>query len=184
MTESKKSEEQANNQSSEAIQSDLPVVDTNGQDVEGFATRIAELEAQTAEYLDGWQRARAELDNYRKRVAREKGEWDDSLRSEVVLGILPAIDDLDLALLNLPTDLAKHDWVNGILLARRKLHTQLSNMGISEVDTSGHFDPVLHEAVTHEPSDGLQAGDIISVVRKGYKIGDRVIRHAMVRVAS
>ena len=120
----------------------------------------------------------------RKRVTKEKGEWDDSLRSEVVLGVLPAIDDLDLALLNLPADLAKHDWVNGILLARRKLSTQLSNMGISEVDTSGHFDPALHEAVTHEPSEGHEAGNIISVVRKGYKIGERVIRHAMVRVAS
>ena len=148
------------------------------------ASELEQAKAKAAEYLDGWQRSRAELDNYRKRMARERTEWDDSLRSEVVLGVLPAIDDLDLALANLPEDLAKHEWINGLLLARRKLETQLQGMGIAEVEARGHFDPALHEAVTHEPSKDHESGHIIAVVRKGYKIGDRVIRPAMVRVAS
>ena len=184
MTDSKKLEETAQSQSPESSQPMESDVVSGDESSDGNSARIAELEAQVAEYLDGWQRARAELDNYRKRVAKERGEWDDSLRAEVVLGVLPAIDDLDLTLVNLPADLAKHDWVNGILLARRKLNSQLSNIGIEEVVTTGAFDPALHEAVTHEPSEGHASGDIISVVRKGYKLGDKIIRHAMVRVAS
>jgi len=160
---------------------DAPVGEGDAPDL---AAQLEQAKAQAAEYLDGWQRSRAELDNYRKRMARERTEWDDSLRTEVVLGVLPAIDDLDLALANLPEDLSRHDWINGLLLARRKLETQLQAMGIAEVEARGHFDPALHEAVTHEPSKDHESGQIIAVVRKGYKIGDRVIRPTMVRVAS
>ncbi len=170
----------------EAAQAEAPPAEATAEAeaVPDLAAQLEEAKAQVAEYLDGWQRARAELDNFRKRMARERAEWDDSLRSEVVLGLLPAIDDIDLALANLPGELAKHEWINGIILARRKLEAQMQSMGIVEIDTQGRFDPALHEAVTHENSADHEAGQIIAVVRKGYKIGDRVIRPAMVRVAS
>ena len=167
--------------------SDKPAVsDTpaEGESVPDLAAQVEQATAQAAEYLDGWQRARAELENFRKRMARERSEWDDSLRSEVVLGFLPAIDDLDLALANLPADLSRHEWINGLLLARRKLESQLQSLGIVEIEPSDHFDPALHEAVTHEPSTSHESGQVIAVVRKGYKIGNKVIRPAMVRVAS
>ncbi len=146
--------------------------------------QLEQAKAQAAEYLDGWQRARAELENYRKRMARERTEWDDQMRQEIVLGLLPAVDDLDLALANLPADLAKHEWINGLLLARRKLESQMQAMNIVEIEATGPFDPAVHDAVTHEPSDDHTPGEVISVVRKGYKLGNRVIRPAMVRVAS
>lgn len=146
---------------------------------------LTELRAKAAEYLDGWQRARAELDNYRKRMAREREEWSASLRAEIVLAMLPAIDDLDLAVANLPEDMLDHAWVNGVILAHRKLASQMQALGISELETVGKpFDPALHEAVTHEESEDHKSGEIVGTVRKGYKLGDKVIRPALVRVAS
>jgi molecular chaperone GrpE len=147
--------------------------------------QLAEAQARATEYLDGWQRARAELDNYRKRMTRERSEWNETLRVEAVLAVLPALDDFDLALANLPEDIAGHAWVNGVILAHRKLVSQLQSMGVEEMQIgAASFDPALHEAVTHEESKDHQPGDIIGVVRKGYKMGDKVIRPALVRVAS
>jgi molecular chaperone GrpE len=152
---------------------------------ESMEERLAQAEAKCAEYLDGWQRARAELDNFRKRMARERNEWGDSLRIEFVLSILPAMDDFNLALANLPDDIAEHAWVNGVILAHRKLSAQLEALGVTEIPTSGQsFDPALHEAVTHEDSNAHHAGEVIGVVRKGYKLGEKVIRPVLVRVAS
>lgn len=147
--------------------------------------QLAEAQAKAAEYLDGWQRSRAELDNYRKRMTRERSEWNDTLRGEVILGILPALDDFDRAFENLPEDIAGHHWVDGIVLAHRKLIAQIASLGVSEIEAAGQiFDPAFHEAVTHEESKDHKSGEIISVVRKGYRLGDRVIRPAMVRVAA
>jgi molecular chaperone GrpE len=164
----------------------------NSQPVEEISEETPELEgqlaqaqAQAADYLDGWQRARAELDNYRKRVTRERTEWEASTKGDVILSLLPALDDFDLALANLPDELSKHEWVNGIVLVHRKLRGQMEALGISEIETAGQqFDPLLHEAVTHEKSEAHQPGEIIDVMRKGYRLGDKVIRAAMVRVAS
>ncbi len=147
--------------------------------------QLAEVQAQAAEYLDGWQRARAELDNYRKRVTRERGEWETSIKGDIILSLLPALDDFDLALANLPDDISEHEWVNGVILVHRKLRGQLEVLGLSEIDVNGQpFDPALHEAVTHEKSETHKSGEIIGVMRKGYRLGDKILRAAMVRVAS
>ncbi|MBN1312577.1 MAG: nucleotide exchange factor GrpE [Anaerolineae bacterium] len=155
------------------------------QAVTDLGAQLAEVQAQAAEYLDGWQRARADLENYRKRITRERKEWEAMIKGEIILNLLPALDDFDLALENLPEDVAEHDWVGGIVLVHRKLHGQLEAMDLSEIEAMGQtFDPELHEAVTHEKSDSHQPNEIIGVMRKGYRLGDKVIRAAMVRVAS
>lgn len=147
--------------------------------------QLEQVQAQAAEYLDGWQRARAELDNYRKRVIRERTEWEAAIKGDILLSLLPALDDFDLALANLPDDISKHEWVSGIILVHRKLRGQMETLGLSEIETAGQlFDPLLHEAVTHEKSESHASGEIIGVMRKGYRLGDKVIRAAMVRVAS
>lgn len=147
--------------------------------------QLAQVQAQAAEYLDGWQRARAELDNYRKRVTRERTEWEATVRGDIILDLLPALDDFDLALANLPGDIAEHEWISGIVLVHRKLRGQIEALGISEIEATGQsFDPLFHEAVTHEKSEAHEPGEIIDVMRKGYRLGDKVLRAAMVRVAS
>jgi molecular chaperone GrpE len=148
-------------------------------------TEVEQLKAQAAEYLDGWQRARAEFDNFRKRAMRERAELEPQARSEAVLELLPALDDFDRAMENLPEDLSQHDWVNGVILVHRKLHAQMETLGFIEIEAEGQaFDPAFHEAVTHEASEHTPSGHVIGVVRRGYRMGDRIVRPALVRVAN
>jgi molecular chaperone GrpE len=142
-------------------------------------------DAQAAEYLAGWQRERAEYANYKKRVERERIQWQDVIRSDLVLNLLPVIDDFERAVENLPEEGPARDWANGILLIHRKLKQQMEDLGLEEIDAVGHeFDPEMHEAVTHEPSTEHDSGKVIGVLRRGYRLGDKVVRPALVRVAS
>ena len=156
------------------------------QQVADLEAQLEEAKAQAAEYLDGWQRARAELANFKKRMEREKAQWEEDIRGEVLSSLLEVLDDFDRAMDNLPDEIADHDWVDGIRLIHRKLWAQLEALGLREIEVEEGqpFDPRFHEAVTHEQSDDHEEGTVIEVLRKGYMINDRVLRHAMVRVAS
>lgn len=141
--------------------------------------------ALAAEYLEGWQRERAELANLKKRIEREREQWRVMILGDLLLGLLPILDDFDLALASVPPDAEHQEWLNGVLLIQRKLKAHLESLGLQEIEAVGQpFDPALHEAVTHEHSDQLTPDHVIAVVRKGYQLEDRVLRHALVRVAS
>lgn len=140
---------------------------------------------QAAEYLAALQRERAEFSNYRKRMEKDRAQWQDMLRSDVIMELLPVLDDFDRALENLPDDGKAREWANGVLLIQRKLKSQLENLGLEEIKASDQpFNPELHEAVTHETSADHESGAVISVLRKGYRLGERILRPALVRVAS
>lgn len=148
-------------------------------------TQLAEAQAQAAEYLDGWQRARAELANFRKRNERERSQWQIELRAEVVSSLLPVLDDFDRAMENLAEDIQEHDWVSGIALIYRKFQTQLNELGVREIPAAGEtFNPELHDAMMSREEPDTEAGTIIEVLRKGYTLNERVIRPALVVVAS
>jgi molecular chaperone GrpE len=152
---------------------------------ESLEQQLQEAQDQAAEYLDGWQRARAELDNFRKRIERERGQLETAILAELIDGQLDILDDFDRAMENLPEDLVEHEWTNGIKLIYQKSLAQLQELGVEEIETEGvDFDPNLHEAVTHEESEAHESGAIIGVLRKGYTLHGRVIRAALVRVAS
>jgi molecular chaperone GrpE len=143
-------------------------------------------QAKAAEYLDGWQRARAELANYKRRIEKEQAEVYQNAAGRIIGRYLEVLDDFDRAMHDRPagdsSDLAK--WAEGTALIYRKFQKVLDAEGVMRIETEGkEFDPVLHEAVTHEACDGHAAGEIIAVVREGYKLGERVIRPALVRVA-
>jgi len=144
-----------------------------------------QLTAQAAENLDGWQRARAEFANYKRRVEAERTELTASAGAEALKRVLPAVDDFERAMQTRPDDLNDHPWVNGVLMVQRKLNAALEQSGITPIATSpgDTFDPNVHEAITHEDSDQFTSEQIIGEVQRGYKIGDRVLRPAMVRVA-
>jgi molecular chaperone GrpE len=109
----------------------------------------------------------------------------DRIKTEVLEGVISALDDLDLAFQNLPESLDGQlvGWVEGFRLVQRKLHKILDEQNVMPVNTSGEFDPNFHEAVSYEESEGHDTDDIIAELRKGYQIGNRVIRPALVRVA-
>jgi molecular chaperone GrpE len=144
-----------------------------------------QLGAQSAENLDGWQRARAEFANYKRRVEAERTEIAVSAGAEALKRVLPAVDDFERAMQTLPDDLKDNPWVNGVAMVQRKLNAALEQSGITPIATNpgDAFDPNIHEAVTHEESNQFGSEQVIGEVQRGYKIGDRVLRPAMVRVA-
>ena len=146
--------------------------------------KLAQAEAQAAEYLDNWRRAVADLSNARKRMQREQDEMRRSAAARVLEKLIPVIDDVDRAFANVPADQANSEWVTGFRMIERKLHGLLESEGVAPIPAAGElFDPKLHYAVTHEDVEGLQEGEIIAEVAKGYTLGDKVLRPSMVRVA-
>lgn len=141
-------------------------------------------EAQAAEYLEGWQRARAEFSNYKKRVDRELQDAYSRATGDVITRYLSILDDLERALKDAPDEGEAARWAEGVDLIYRKLKAMIDAEGVEVIEAAGQpFDPNLHEAISHEESDELQEGYVIDVVQQGYRMGDRVLRPAMVRVA-
>ena len=153
--------------------------------VQEAQTERDQLKAQAVENLDGWQRARAEFANYKRRMEAERAELTASAGAEALKRVLPAVDDFERAMQTLPDDLKDNSWINGVLMVQRKLNAALEQSGITPlaVNPGDAFDPNVHEAITHEDSDQFGSEQIIGEVQRGYKIGDRVLRPAMVRVA-
>ncbi|MBP6179488.1 MAG: nucleotide exchange factor GrpE [Anaerolineales bacterium] len=158
-------------------------VEANQADAEREAlqSKLAEAEARASEYKDGWARSQAEFQNYKKRIERDNELRYISMKGDIIKKVLPALDDLERALQNRP---AEDSWASGIELIARKLQSILENEGAKRIEAKGvAFDPNFHEAITHEPADGVESGYVIDVVQNGYVLGERVIRPALVRVA-
>jgi len=152
---------------------------------EELRKQLEECQAQSSNYLDQWRRAMAEFANYKKRVDREQSELSKNANAALITRLLPIVDDMDTAFANLPDDLKDQPWVEGMALVHRKLHTIFEQEGVREIETVGNvFNPALHEAVTHETSTTAQEGEIIGEVRKGYRLNNRVVRVAVVRVSA
>lgn len=149
-------------------------------------TELAAALAETADYKDRWLRAVAESQNIRRRAERERAELIVGANERLLQRFLAVVDDFDLAFAHVPADLGEQDqnWVDGFALILRKLQSILASEGVAAIETAGMaFDPTRHEAVTHEVAEGFDENQIIGEVRKGYMLGERVLRPAMVRVA-
>jgi molecular chaperone GrpE len=145
---------------------------------------LEEQKAKAAEYLDGWQRARAEFANYKKRIEKEQEDMIKSANGAFIAKLLPVMDDFERAFQTMPLDLMGMTWLEGMALIQRKLQMLLEQERVTVIETEGQvFDPTLHQAVTHEESEEHEEGQIIGEVQKGYKMGDKVLRPSLVRVA-
>lgn len=154
--------------------------------LQALQTELAAAQAEVADYKDRWLRAVAEAQNIRRRAERAAVELTLSANERLLLQILPVVDDFDLAFAHLPADLSEQDqsWVDGFALILRKLQAVLNREGVVVIEAAGMtFDPNLHEAVTYETAEGFTENQIIGEIRKGYLLGDRVLRPTMVRVA-
>jgi len=138
------------------------------------------------EYLEGWQRERAEFYNYKKRMEREQTQGGQNALGNAVRRYLDIADDLARALKNKnrPTEGNGAIWAEGIDLIYKKFVCAFEADGVKMIEADGKFfDPNLHEAISHEDSPDHESGQIIEVVQPGYMLGERVIRPARVRVA-
>jgi len=159
-------------------------IDNATAEIEALRQELEQARTQADEYLDGWQRARAEFANYKKRVDREQAQVYQTAAGNIVKRYLDVADDLERALKNRPKRGEGAAWANGVELVHRKLLSILESEGVQPIQAEGQFfDPNLHEAVTSEDSDTHASGQIIEVLQQGYMLGDRVLRPAMVRVA-
>lgn len=145
---------------------------------------LAAARADATRNLDGWMRSQAELANARKRFEKQQAESFFTATAEVIKKLLPALDDFDRAISNAPAPIQADGWFEGIILVQRKLNTLLESFNVTTVAALGQpFDPNLHEAILQEASDTYPSGHVTRELQKGYRLGDRIIRPALVYVA-
>jgi molecular chaperone GrpE len=131
-------------------------------------------------YFTNWQRAEADFINYKRRAEQEKSDLINYSNSNLLMTILPVLDDFERALAAIPSKLESSNWIDGIKLIDNKLTAIIKSTGAVEIEAQDQiFDPNVHEAVAHIEGN---EGKILSVVQKGYKLKDRVLRPALVIV--
>ena len=130
------------------------------------------------------QRAQAELSNFRRRTDDDRITWQQQSNSRLLVKMLPVVDELELAVSHADDGQATESWVEGVRLIQRKVSTLLESEGVTKIEAVGvQFNPVEHEAIGTDDSNEFSSGEIIQVVRNGYKLHDRIIQAAQVVVA-
>jgi molecular chaperone GrpE len=189
-TEGQNDEKGKSGQANEALaqEASIEVLQVAEEEVEDeiadLRKELEEIRQKSAEYLDGWQRARAEFANFKKRMERERQQAHQTAAGSIIRRYLEIVDDLERALKNKPTNGEGAEWAGGIELIYRKLISILEAEGVTSIEPQGQlFDPNLHEAISHEENPDHESGEIIEVVQSGYMLDGRVLRPARVRVA-
>ena len=131
------------------------------------------------------QRAQADLVNFKRRASEERAEGLRHAKTQLILKMLPIVDDLEMAIAMVPDDAVASGWLEGLRLVQRKIESFLGSEGVTKIDALGKpFEPSEHEAVLYEPSpDGIEEGTVVRVIRDGYKRDGLAIRAAQVAVS-
>ncbi|MDQ3613747.1 MAG: nucleotide exchange factor GrpE [Chloroflexota bacterium] len=178
-----------NRQKDQQVQSDDPEVtqpedvvdnETDAEELEEEVDELAQAIAERDNYLDQLQRSVAEFTNYRRRSDQERSNLVPMIRRDVLAQFIPVIDDFERALGQLSEDDRNNGWVAGFAMINTKLQGVLERSGVLEVNPLHEpFDPSQQEAVATEPGTG--GSTVVEVYQKGYRIGDVLIRPAMVK---
>lgn len=145
--------------------------------------KLKSLEKEAKENLAGWQRAKADFLNYKKERENKEKEIQDAATIKLVSNILTVLDGFELAGQHIPENLKRNQWVSGIFFVKDKLIHLLTDLGLDSIKTVGEkFNPIYHESVEEVESD-KEPGTIVEEAQKGYKIQDKVVRPAKVKVA-
>lgn len=153
-------------------------------EIDQLKLQLTEAETRMAELQDRYLRQAAEFDNYRKRTIKEKADLIKSAAEKVMVAELPVVDDMDRALENMEKGMDADACIEGFKLIAHKFKNILAQNGLEKIETEGQdFDTDYHEAIAliPAPSEELK-GKILDCVQPGYKLGDKVIRHAKVAV--
>jgi molecular chaperone GrpE len=153
-------------------------------DEQSPAVDPAQLRQERDDYYDRLLRKTAEFDNYRKRTDRERQQLADAAAADLLEELLPLVDDMERALKADPGTDATKAIRTGVELIHKQLLETLRKRGVKPIESLGaDFDPHFHMAVAHDPADGRREGEVIEEFRRGYMLGDRLLRPAMVKVA-
>jgi molecular chaperone GrpE len=150
--------------------------DTGGTMEEQLAAEREKAE----QYYKNWQRSAADFINFKRRIEQERGEQARFANAAVVINILPVFDDLERAVETVDANLAGLNWVQGVVAIHKKFWNMLEAMGVNRIPAEGEmFDPAVHEALARQPG---AENKVLHVVQNGYRLGDKVVRPAMVIV--
>ncbi|MCH8089938.1 MAG: nucleotide exchange factor GrpE [Chloroflexi bacterium] len=170
--------ESGNGKEDSAASAQAPVVDETAP--ESIKEALAAEKERAERNLANWQRAQADLINYRKRMEQEKEELATFANATLIASLLSILDDFERAQNSMPSSITGITWVEGVFMMHKKLLAILESHGLSKVEALGQdFDPNLHEAVLYGEGDD---GKVVEELQKGYKLRDRVLRPAMVQV--
>jgi len=152
--------------------------------IEELRDDLEHARAEADENLRSWQRATADFSNYRRRIDDEREGTAAFANAILISKLLGVVDDFDRALATVPPDVHE-GWLDGIRLVERKLQSTLEAEGVTPIEALGQpFDPNLHEAVVHEETTAHPDNQVIGELQRGYRLHDRVLRPALVRVAN
>jgi molecular chaperone GrpE len=171
----------------EPVNQDAPPTPTEGETTQDAPVQpdvtVDTPHSEKEVLQDRLLRAAADFDNYRKRVERERRDLIDFAATELIVEMLPILDDLDLAL-DQPSGAEESAYRQGVELVHKKMQDLLKKRGVTSIVSTGAlFDPNVHEAVVHEVSEEHEEGTVIAELRRGYILRDRLLRPAMVKVA-
>ena len=166
------------------LEHELPAADENEPETTGTATEELErLRQERDALLDRLARLQAEFDNFRKRNAREQQEFRDYALADAIQSLLPIVDSFDRALQSAARD--SDEFHAGIELINRQFHDALAKLGVQPVAARGEpFDPNRHPAVQMVETDEVEPNHVLDELQRGYKLKNRLLRPAMVRVAT
>ncbi|MGH2443845.1 MAG: nucleotide exchange factor GrpE [Chloroflexota bacterium] len=147
--------------------------------------RLQEAEQRISELQDRWHRAAADLVNLRKRTEQDRGDMEKFASMMVVAELLPVLDNFERALATIPANLSMLTWIQGVMLIERHVRAILERQGLSVIEAANAaFNPSLHEAISEKSTKEVQPGQITEVYQQGYTMHGRVIRPALVEVAT
>jgi molecular chaperone GrpE len=154
------------------------------KEIEELKKKLEETEKLKNEYLAGWQRARADLINYKKEEMERVGSFIKIAQEGLIFEFLPILDNFDIAEKEIPNELKENENMKGLLQIKQQILDFLRKKGVEEIKSVGEkFNPAYHEVVGEVDTDQFETGTIVEEVQKGYKINGRVLRPAKVKVA-
>ncbi|HMN15133.1 MAG TPA: nucleotide exchange factor GrpE [Bellilinea sp.] len=179
MSDKKRSKE-TKNQEDELHEGDL----NGNEEFRSLQEELAKVQDEAKQYYEGMLRERADFINYKRRTEASHEQTIQAKKADILKNFLTVLDNMDLAIQHKPENAGNEEWWKGIELVYRQLQGVLATEGMEPIKAQGEeFDPTIHEAVSHEDNDAVESGKVIGVVKQGYKLGDRIVRPALVRVA-
>lgn len=171
------------NETSEKIEYVNEEEETAEQKVKKLRTYLRHCKKVRAEYLDGWQRARAEFQNYIKQTDKDMQDFRKFASERVILQMIPVLDNLAFACRSIPESIMENNWVKGIEQIQKQFSNVLTENGVEEIVArpGDAFNPVYHESVGEAESGG-ESGTIAEIFQKGYILHGKVIRAAQVKI--
>lgn len=155
---------------------------SNTKQMQRLQKQVEKIKKQSEEHLNGWKRAQADFENYKKEEIKRIGKFKEYIQRDFILQILPILDNFDLALKHTPKDLAENEWVKGIIQIKNQLGELLKQNGVLQILTKkgDEFNPELHEAVRAVKSKEKDV--IVKVLQKGYLFNEKLLRPTKVEV--